>query len=72
DHQLRRRERVEGPLFKFTNVLKGYQLRWFVLNTENGILEYHEVRIPNRKYYSLDYREKRTSPADHEDLSISQ
>ena len=32
--------RHEGQLSKFTNVVKGWQYRWFVLNPESGNLEY--------------------------------
>lgn len=31
----------EGQLYKYTNVMKGWQHRWFVLNLETGILEYY-------------------------------
>ncbi|BFZ04893.1 hypothetical protein BsWGS_07933 [Bradybaena similaris] len=33
---------MEGQILKFTNVVKGYQYRWFVLNPESGMLEYFE------------------------------
>ncbi|XP_013092942.2 oxysterol-binding protein-related protein 11-like isoform X1 [Biomphalaria glabrata] len=33
---------MEGLILKFTNVVKGYQYRWFVLNPESGTLEYFE------------------------------
>ncbi|PAA72564.1 hypothetical protein BOX15_Mlig011358g2 [Macrostomum lignano] len=36
------RKRIEGNLLKFTNVVKGYQPRWVVLNSEAGLLEYYE------------------------------
>ncbi|PAA85385.1 hypothetical protein BOX15_Mlig007113g2 [Macrostomum lignano] len=36
------RQTVEGALLKFTNVVKGFQPRWFVLNAETGALEYYE------------------------------
>ena len=32
--------RHEGQLSKFTNVMKGWQFRWFVLDPENGTLQY--------------------------------
>lgn len=32
---------LEGQLFKYTNVVKGWQFRWFVLNPETGYLEYY-------------------------------
>ncbi|CAL1535992.1 unnamed protein product [Lymnaea stagnalis] len=33
---------MEGQILKFTNVVKGFQYRWFVLNPESGLLEYFE------------------------------
>jgi hypothetical protein len=33
-------QRHEGQLSKFTNVVKGWQYRWFVLEPESGTLEY--------------------------------
>ena len=35
------RKRYEGQLYKFTNVVKGWQYRWFVLDPESGRLEYY-------------------------------
>uniref|UniRef100_A0A3Q2DU07 PH domain-containing protein n=1 Tax=Cyprinodon variegatus TaxID=28743 RepID=A0A3Q2DU07_CYPVA len=37
------RRRRGGWLFKWTNYLKGYQRRWFVLS--NGLLSYYRVSI---------------------------
>lgn len=37
------RQPLEGLLYKYTNVVKGWQYRWFVLNPDVGRLEYHEV-----------------------------
>ncbi|GFN78697.1 oxysterol-binding protein [Plakobranchus ocellatus] len=33
---------MEGQILKFTNVVKGYQYRWFVLDPDSGMLEYFE------------------------------
>ncbi|KAL4224720.1 Oxysterol-binding protein-related protein 10 [Mactra antiquata] len=33
---------LEGQLTKFTNVMKGWQPRWFLLDPESGMLEYFE------------------------------
>lgn len=38
------RQPYEGQLIKFTNVVKGWQARWFILNPEIGTLEYYLVR----------------------------
>ncbi|KAL8581466.1 Oxysterol-binding protein-related protein 9 [Nucella lapillus] len=32
---------MEGPLSKWTNVVKGWQYRWFVLDSTSGILSYY-------------------------------
>ncbi|XP_037071659.1 oxysterol-binding protein-related protein 11-like [Pollicipes pollicipes] len=34
---------LEGQLSKYTNVMKGWQYRWFVLNPESGTLSYFMV-----------------------------
>jgi len=36
-------EATEGLLYKYTNVVKGWQYRWFVLNPSRGTLEYYMV-----------------------------
>lgn len=35
---------MEGPLSKWTNVMKGWQYRWFVLDDNAGLLSYYTVR----------------------------
>ncbi len=40
---LKLRQHYEGQLNKYTNVMKGWQFRWFVLNPDKGSLEYHVV-----------------------------
>lgn len=37
---------MEGPLSKWTNVMKGWQYRWFVLDYNAGLLSYYTVRVP--------------------------
>lgn len=34
---------MEGQLLKYTNVMKGWQTRWFLLDPDSGMLEYFEV-----------------------------
>ena len=34
---------VEGPLSKWTNVMNGWQYRWFVLDQSAGLLSYYTV-----------------------------
>ena len=38
------RQISEGQLLKYTNMVKGWQNRWFVLNPHSGMLEYYMVR----------------------------
>ena len=35
---------TEGPLSKWTNMMKGWQYRWFVLDENAGLLSYYTVR----------------------------
>ena len=41
-------QRVEGQLSKFTNVVKGWQWRWFVLEPGPGVLEYYTLEERSR------------------------
>jgi len=34
---------MEGPLSKWTNVMNGWQYRWFVLDQSAGLLSYYTV-----------------------------
>ena len=34
---------MEGPLSKWTNVMHGWQYRWFVLDQASGLLSYYTV-----------------------------
>lgn len=38
---------LEGSLFKWINMVKGWQTRWFVLEPEIGLLSYFTVSIRN-------------------------
>jgi len=42
------RRKFEGQLSKFTNVMKGWQYRWFVLSPETGRLEYYLLELPEK------------------------
>lgn len=35
---------MEGQLYKYTNVMRGYQMRYFVVNNESNRLDYYMVR----------------------------
>jgi hypothetical protein len=43
----------EGQLNKFTNVVKGWQYRWFVLSGETGNLDYYLMDEGNHFLYSF-------------------
>lgn len=48
---------MEGPLSKWTNVMKGWQYRWFVLDYNAGLLSYYTVsRFPDFFILVLYYR----------------
>lgn len=36
---------MEGPLSKWTNLMKGWQYRWFVLDYNAGLLSYYTVSM---------------------------
>ena len=35
---------MEGQLSKWTNLMKGWQYRWFTLDPDSGMLDYYVVR----------------------------
>lgn len=54
---------IEGPLSKWTNVVKGWQYRWFVLDDNAGLFSYYTVIqnielsiLQNFIQYLLSYR----------------
>lgn len=40
---------LEGTLSKWTNVMKGWQNRWFVLESETSLLSYYTVSSGSEK-----------------------
>lgn len=36
-------QRFSGQLLKYTNVVKGWQYRWFLLDANTGMLHYYMV-----------------------------
>lgn len=45
---------MEGSLSKWTNVMKGWQYRWFVLDENAGLLSYYTVSdVSIASYYLL-------------------
>ena len=45
---------IEGPLSKWTNVVNGWQYRWFVLDQSSGLLSYYTVSVYNRINLGID------------------
>lgn len=45
---------MEGPLSKWTNVMKGWQFRWFVLDENTGLLSYYTVRMTKAFFVQRD------------------
>ena len=37
--------RMEGQLYKYTNVVRGFQVRYFKVNNETAKLDYYMVRV---------------------------
>ena len=44
DNTVSKMATMEGPLSKWTNVMQGWQYRWFVLDENSGLLSYYTVR----------------------------
>ncbi|XP_055996050.1 oxysterol-binding protein-related protein 11-like isoform X2 [Ostrea edulis] len=66
---------MEGLLNKYTNVMKGWQFRWFVMDTESGMLEYfekeeHKKQRP-RGYVHLSGAVISPSDEDSQTFSVS-
>ncbi|KAF2349104.1 PH domain-like [Trinorchestia longiramus] len=62
------RQPHQGHLVKFTNVVKGWQTRWFVLNPELGTLHYYlsEHDLPSRARGSIQLAGAVISPSDED------
>lgn len=50
---------MEGSLSKWTNVMKGWQYRWFVLDDNAGLLSYYTVS--NVFVHCLGYKQIETT-----------
>lgn len=44
---------MEGSLSKWTNVVKGWQYRWFVLDENAGLLSYYTVST--KIYFNISF-----------------
>ena len=47
---------MEGALTKWTNLVKGWQYRWFVLDEDMGLLSYYTVSILKFYYVKKFYK----------------
>ncbi|XP_069693111.1 oxysterol-binding protein-related protein 11-like isoform X2 [Periplaneta americana] len=62
------RQQFEGQLCKYTNVMKGWQFRWFVLDPETGVLDYflNESERKQRPRGSVHLAAAVISPSDED------
>nr|XP_026693668.1 oxysterol-binding protein-related protein 11-like isoform X2 [Ciona intestinalis] len=51
----------QGKLSKYTNVVKGWQTRYFILNPQNGFLDYH---VSESEAFGSNYRPRGSLPLD--------
>ncbi|XP_066964545.1 oxysterol-binding protein-related protein 11-like isoform X3 [Macrobrachium rosenbergii] len=67
------RQPYEGQLIKFTNVVKGWQSRWFILNPETGTLEYYlsESDKHERARGSIQLAGAVISPSDEDSYTFT-
>ncbi|XP_037777788.1 LOW QUALITY PROTEIN: oxysterol-binding protein-related protein 11-like [Penaeus monodon] len=67
------RQPYEGQLIKFTNVVKGWQARWFILNPEIGTLEYYlsESDKHERARGSIQLAGAVISPSDEDSYTFT-
>ncbi|XP_068237892.1 oxysterol-binding protein-related protein 11-like isoform X3 [Palaemon carinicauda] len=67
------RQPYEGQLIKFTNVVKGWQARWFILNPEIGTLEYYlsESDKHERPRGSIQLAGAVISPSDEDSYTFT-
>ncbi|ODM98093.1 Oxysterol-binding protein-related protein 11 [Orchesella cincta] len=61
----------EGQLYKYTNVMKGWQYRWFVLNPDKGTFEYYvsdtdKLQMNNRPRGALHLAGAVISPSEED------
>ncbi len=45
---------IEGPLSKWTNLVNGWQYRWFVLDQNAGLLSYYTVSCLTQEHACID------------------
>ncbi|XP_064635770.1 oxysterol-binding protein-related protein 11-like [Lineus longissimus] len=73
EEKLNLRQHLEGQLYKYTNVMKGWQTRWFVLDPTSGMLEYFEKEEHkrNRARGSVHLAGAVISPSDEDSQTFT-
>lgn len=63
----------EGLLCKYTNVVKGFQYRWFVLDPKSGLLNYylHENEVKQAPRGSIYLENSVISPSDEDSCTFT-
>ncbi|KAL1460114.1 hypothetical protein WDU94_012052 [Cyamophila willieti] len=63
----------EGLLCKYTNVVKGFQYRWFVLDPKSGLLNYylHENEVKQAPRGSIYLEDSVISPSDEDSCTFT-
>lgn len=66
---------LEGILSKYTNVMKGYQNRYFVVDEERGVLDYYmpgeDKRKPNHLRGSIALSECNIAPSEDDSQTFT-
>ncbi|GFT43545.1 oxysterol-binding protein-related protein 11 [Nephila pilipes] len=64
---------LEGQLYKYTNVMKGWQYRWFIITPDSGMLEYYmlDERKKSRPRGALYLAGAVVSPSEDDNQSFS-
>ncbi|XP_065647568.1 oxysterol-binding protein-related protein 11 isoform X3 [Hydra vulgaris] len=64
-------QKMEGQLNKFTNLVKGWQFRWFVLDPEKGTLSYYLDKEKSRSRGILSLAGAVVSPSDEDSMTFT-
>ncbi|XP_074659923.1 oxysterol-binding protein-related protein 11-like isoform X2 [Tubulanus polymorphus] len=73
EEKLNLRQPLEGQLYKYTNVMKGWQYRWFTLDPDTGYFEYYEKEEykKNRPRGSVHLAGAVISPSDEDSQTFT-
>lgn len=73
DEQPMKNGNLEGILCKYTNVMKGYQNRYFVVDEERGVLDYYleDKRKPNHLRGSIALSECNIAPSEDDSQTFT-